>query len=221
MMRDGIPHSTSFPTTRWSLLARSEGSLVGDVVELYADAIAAYLRHKLAQRLPASDLDDVIQDVLIHLLKNPDLLLHVKPGDGSRFRHYVMTLAWNEARNAARRRRPTGVPLSDDKASAMPIESDRAWARSVIDQAWREVAAWCSDGTAPPETIAVLRQSFGDGVPLRDVAATLGLSLATVSRRLALGRTLLQKSIADRLRAAGELGNDDPEIALERLRGYL
>ena len=220
-MRDGLPQPASFPTTRWSLLARSDGSPVSDVVELYADAIAAYLRHKLAQRLPASDLDDVVQDVLIHLLEHPDLLNQAKPGDGSRFRHYLMTLAWNEARNAARRRRPTGVPLPDEPTGATPIESDRAWARSVIDQAWREVAAWCDDGTAPPETIAVLRQAFGDGAPLRDVAVTLGISLATASRRLALGRTLLQKSIADRLRAAGELGNDDPAIALERLRGYL
>jgi RNA polymerase sigma factor (sigma-70 family) len=220
-MRDGLPQPASFPTTRWSLLARSNGSPVSDVVELYADAIAAYLRHKLAQRLPASDCDDVVQDVLIHLLEHPDLLTHAKPGDGSRFRHFLMTLAWNEARNAARRRRPTGVALADEPTGATPFESDRAWARSVIDQAWHEVAAWCDDGTAPPETIAVLRHAFGDGTPLRDVATTLGLSLATASRRLALGRTLLQKSIADRLRAAGELGTDDPATALERLREYL
>lgn len=219
-MREPFPLPAAFPTTRWSLLAHT-GDGTAALVELYAEAVAAYLRHKLADRLPASDLDDVAQDVLIHLLEKPDLLTQAKPGDGSRFRHYLMAVAWNEARNAVRRRRPSGVPLPEDPSGTAPAESDRAWARSVLDQAWREVAAWCDDGTAPSETIAVLRQVLGEGVSLRDAAAGLGLSLATASRRLALGRTLLQKSIADRLRAAGELGSDDPATALERLRGYL
>ena len=215
-----LPPPISFPTTRWSLLAHADGGAV-TVIELYADAVAAYLTHKLADRLPESDRDDVVQDVLIHLLQRSDLLVQAKPGEGSRFRHYLMTLAWNEARNAMRRRKPSSVPLSEDLPGVLPGEADRAWARSLLDQAWREVAAWCSDGTAPPETLALLRSVVGDGATLRDSATRLGMSLATASRRLALGRTLLQKSLADRLRAAGELGEDDPATALERLRGAL
>lgn len=220
-MRHPIPPPpAAFPTTRWSLLAHAHSG-PSALIELYADAVAAYLGHRLADRLPASDRDDVIQDVLIHLLERPELLAQAKPGEGSRFRHYLMTLAWNEARNAMRRRKPSGVALPDDTPGALPIDSDRAWARSVLDQAWREVAAWCSDGTAPAETLDLLRLTVGEGATLRDSAARLGLSLATASRRLALGRTLLQKSIADRLRAAGELGDDNPAMALARLRGSL
>lgn len=215
-MPDALPPPVGFPTTRWSLLARSPDGTA--LVELYADAIAGYLRRKLADRLAASDLDDVIQDVLVHLLQRPDLLAQATPGGGSRFRHYLMTLAWNEARNAARRRKPSGVPLPDEPVATDSAESDQAWARSVLDQAWREVAAWCNDGTAPAETLTVLRLALVDGLPLRDVAERARISLATASRRVALGRTLLQKSIADRLRAAGELGDDDPATALERLR---
>jgi RNA polymerase sigma factor (sigma-70 family) len=221
-MRDGMPIPAPFPTTRWSLLGPAADGGAAVLVDLYADAVAAYLRGKLAARAPASDVDDVIQDVLMHLLQRPDLLAQARPGEGSRFRHYLMALAWNEARNALRRRRPSGQPLPEEPASdAAPGESDRAWARSVLDQAWREVAAWCDGVTAPPETLAVLRLVLGDGVALREAATRLGLSLATASRRLALGRTLLQKAIADRLRAAGELGADDPATAVERLRGYL
>jgi len=220
-MHASLPKPVSFPTTRWSLLARVDGGPATGLIELYAEAVAAYLRHKLAERLPASDVDDVVQDVLIHLLERPDLLAQAKPGEGSRFRHYLMTLAWNEARNAARRRKPSGVPLPEDPAEAISAEADRAWARSVIDQAWREVAAWCADGTAPPETLQLLRLVLGDGVGLREAANKLGISPATASRRLALGRTLLQKSIAERLRAAGELGDADPALALEQLRSHL
>ncbi|MCK6491459.1 MAG: sigma-70 family RNA polymerase sigma factor [Planctomycetes bacterium] len=206
-----------FPATRWSLIARlgDQPQQVAVLVGLYADAIAAYLAGKLAGERPER-IDDTIQEVLLDLLGKPELLARAQPGSGSRFRHYLMSLAWCAARNALRhaRRRDhasleaeadDGGPPAPDQQRAM----DRAWAVSVLQQAMEELRRQAGDGRLEPEALAVLQASLVEGRALRAVAAGTGLSLATCSRRLARARTLLQQAIAERLRLAGELGADE------------
>lgn len=212
-----------FPATRWSLIARLGDSpaAAAALVETYADAVRRYLRARLA----ATDADDVTQDVLVHLLEHPEVLARAKPGPGSRFRHYLMTLAWNEARNALRRRRRGGdaQPLAEEPAGAGADPAmDRAWAQSVLTQAWAELRAWADEGQVEPEAVAVGEAVLLRGAQLRETAAALGLPLATCHRRLAAARTLLQRSIADRLRHAGELREgEDAAQAYERLLAEL
>lgn len=206
-----------FPATRWSLIARlgDQPQQVAVLVGLYADAIAAYLAGKLAGERPER-IDDTIQEVLLDLLGKPALLARAQPGSGSRFRHYLMNLAWCSARNALRhaRRRDhasldeeadAGVPPAPDQQRAM----DRAWAVSVLQQALEELRRQAGDGRLEPEALAVLQASLVEGQGLRAVAAATGLSLATCSRRLAKARMLLQQALAERLRLAGELGADE------------
>src|SRR5690606_14240829 len=113
------------------------------LVEAYADAVARYLRGRLGD--PGPICDDVIQDVLTHLLERPDLLARATPQPGPRFRHSLMRLAWNEARNARRRnRRGTGRDLAEEALAAVDAgdpQMDAAWAESVLAQAWQELRA--------------------------------------------------------------------------------
>lgn len=224
-MSDGTRLPVPFPATRWSLVGRAAAGseAAAAVVETYAGAIAAYLRLRLGD-VAGADLDDVVQDVLAHLLANPEVVAAAKPGAGSRFRYYLTAVAWNEARNALRRRRRgrggDDAALLDQAAPDDAAGMDRAWAEAVIAAAWSEVMAWIAEGRAPAETRAVLEACLRDGLVLRDAAERIGLSLATCQRRLALGRTLLQKAIADRLSAAGETVVD-PAEGFERLMGYL
>ena len=213
-----------FPPTRWSLIARLPGQpqQAGAVIGLYAEAIGSYLSVKLAGE-QSERIDDIIQDVLVELMGKPDLLAGAEPGSGSRFRYYLMHLAWMAARNHLRhaRRRdhapldaaedlPTGEPTAPMQQSAM----DRAWAVAVVQEALDELRRWSQDGTLEPEAYAVLRAHLIAGRGLREIAAELGMSLATSSRRLARARTLLQQAIAERLRLAGELTpGEDPARA--------
>ncbi len=209
--------SSPFPATRWSLIARlgDQPQQVAVVVGLYADAIAAYLAAKLAGERPER-IDDTTQEVLLDLLGKPEVLARAQPGSGSRFRYYLMNLAWCSARNAlrhARRRDHASLEAGVD-ADALPAPDqqramDRAWAVSVLQQALEELRRQAGDGRLEPEALAVLQASLVEGRALRAVAAGTGLSLATCSRRLARARTQLQQAIAERLRLAGELGPDE------------
>ncbi len=224
-----------FPETRWSLIGRlalqpAEATVV---MSLYADSIARYLRLKLPTE---SDLEDVIQEVLLHLFEHPELMATAQPGVGSRFRYLLMTLAWNEARNRLRERwrrqsreKPQAADMVEDLAegaAAAPSPDtpfmDRAWAESLLAQAWADVRGWATDGTLEAEIPELLHEHLVRGRNLRDLAADLDLPLATCHRRLARGRTYLQKAIVDRLRQAGEITDDaDPSAACELLLDIL
>lgn len=217
----------AFPVTRWSLIARlpEQPQQATVLVGLYADAVGTYLERKLVGERPER-IEDVIQEVLLDLMGKPEVLAKAQPGSGSRFRYYLMNLAWFSALNVLRhaRRRDhqslDAVAADDDHALVERLagdvpapdqqqDMDRAWAVSVVQQALAELERWTRDGTLEPQAFAVLQAHLIAGQGLREVGATLGISAATASRRLAQARTLLQKAIADRLRLAGELGAHD------------
>lgn len=214
----------TFPDTRWSLIGRlGAGDDARLLVATYADAVGRYLRARLSG-YDAGVVDDVVQEVLAQLLDHPEVLAQARPGPGSRFRHYLMQVAWNAARNALRRwQRGSGQPLPSTEAiaAAGDATADHAWAASVLAQAWDELRARRDAGTVEDDVVAVTEAHLIDGRALRDlVAAGLG-SLATCSRRLALGRTLLQQTIVDRLRLAGELAPEEtPAAACTRLLAH-
>jgi len=216
-----------FPKTRWSLIALLPGApaQAGVVLGLYADAVGGYLERRLAGE-SAERIADVVQDVLLDLLGKPDLLARAQPGDGSRFRYYLMDLAWGSARNALRRlRHRDGLAVPDDhddSAAHATAAMDRAWASAVVQQALNEVAEAARAGTLEADCWTVLDFNLLQGLGLREVATRTGLSLATCSRRLARARAVLQTAIADRLRLAGDLGpSEDPAAACEVLLGRL
>ena len=217
----------AFPVTRWSLIARlpEHPQQVAVLLGLYADAIGTYLARKLAGEKPER-IEDTIQEVLLDLLGKPAVLARARPGADSRFRHYLMSLAWYSARNvlrqARRRDQPSLEALSDqdEQAEVEPLAGDpsapdqqramdRAWAISLLQQALEELQRWTRDGTLEPEAYAVLQANLVEGKGLREVGAALGISAATCSRRLAKARTLLQQAIVARLRLAGELAADE------------
>lgn len=214
-----------FPATRWSLIARlpEHPQHVAVLLGLYADAIGAYL----AQRLIGEQRDrieDTIQEVLLDLLGKPEVLARAQPGSGSRFRYYMMSLAWYSARNVLRHARRRDHP-SLEAVAEVPTPGDipapdqqqamnRAWAVSVVQQALEELQRWTRDGTLEPEAFAILQANLIEGRGLRDIGDAMGISAATCSRRLARARMLLQQAITERLRLAGELGAaEDPALA--------
>ena len=216
-----------FPSTRWSLIARlaSQPQQVNVIVGLYADAIGGYLHRRLAAE-HHDRLEDVVQDVLLDLMRKPEVIAKAQPGSGSKFRYYLMNLAWmsalNTLRSQRRRDRPSinssrtddDHPLIDDTAGRVPApdhvqDMDRAWALSVVHQSVDELRHWSQSGVVEPEAFSILHANLVEGRPLRDISAQLGFPLVTCHRRLARARTLLQEAIVQRLRLAGELGRDE------------
>jgi len=220
-----------FPETRWSLIGRlaEEPDQVAVVMELYADSIARYLRAKFPAEQGTARLDDVIQEVLVYLMEHPQLIARARPGEtpsggASKFRYFIMTLAYNAGRNAWRRHQhgkelnaalgevgettvAEAMAVAQQPADEQARAMDRAWAESLLTAAWRDLRAWAGDGTIEAEVPRILEMNLVEGRNLREVAEAMKLPLATCHRRLARGRTYLQKAITDRLRQAGEISS--------------
>ena len=226
----------AFPNTRWSLITALPGQphQVGTLIGIYADAIGAYLHTRLVGER-AERIDDIVQEVLVDLLGKPDVLAKAQPGQGSKFRYYLMNLAWLGALNALRhhRRRDHAAPEAHDPdgedvarvellSATVPAPEqaamDRAWAVGVMQGALDDVRALVSGGRLPPDALQILVRNLVDGHALRDIAADIAMPVATCHRRCAHARAALQDAIAERLRLVGELGPDeDPAAACEVL----
>lgn len=226
----------AFPNTRWSLIATLPGQphQVGTLIGIYADAIGAYLHTRLVGER-VERVDDIVQEVLVDLLGKPDVLAKAQPGQGSRFRYYLMNLAWLGALNALRhhRRRDHAAPEAHDPdgdgvarvellSATVPAPEqaamDRAWAVGVMQGALDDVRALVSGGRLPPDALQILVRNLVEGHALRDIAADIGMPVATCHRRCAHARAALQEAIVERLRLVGELGpGEDPAAACEVL----
>lgn len=224
----------AFPATRWSLIARlpDQPQHVGVLLELYADTIGTYLAMKLHTERPER-IQDVVQEVLLDLLGKPEVLARAQPGEGSRFRYYLLNLAWHSALNALRRERRRDLPIEatasvGDEEILAPVDQlpshlpapdqrsvmDHAWAVGVVQQALEEVQRWSTGPDGDPVGHALLQATLIQGQSLRDAAGAAGIPLATASRRVIALRARLQDAIAERLRLAGELDPaDDPAQA--------
>lgn len=226
----------AFPNTRWSLIAAlpHQPQQVGTLIAIYADAIGAYLHTRLVGER-VERVDDIVQEVLVNLLGKPEVLAKAQPGQGSKFRYYLMNLAWLGALNALRhhRRRDHAAPeaLNPDGEDVARVEQlgasvpapeqaamDRAWAIGVIQGALDDLRVLVDGGRLPPDALQILTRNLVDGQALRDIAADMAMPVATCHRRCAHARTALQEAIAARLRLVGELGpEDDPTTACDVL----
>jgi RNA polymerase sigma factor (sigma-70 family) len=191
-----------FPQTRWSLVGKVAGGGAGPLIERYATGIAAYLKLKFPD-LPGPDLDDVTQEVLLHLLSHPDLLTGAKASDHGRFRYYLATVAFNQARNVVRSLRRSAAHQAhlDHEPTFVPTEVDQAWESAALTAAWQDLRGWVASGEIEAEAVDLLERHLGEGIPLRDLAHASGLSLATCQRRVAKARTWLQEAVQIRLSA--------------------
>lgn len=200
-MTSAIP----FPPTRWSLIGRVPAG-AGDaavVIERYADCLHRYLRARFHYLAPA-DCDDLVQDVLLRLLEHPNLFSGASPREGGKFRYFLATVALNQARNLVRTQQRTHHrehPLHADhvaEISAEDPEVDHAWQQSVLALAWADLRGWATTGELEPEIPQLLEEHLVAEISLRELAKRHDIPLATCQRRIAKGRTWLQRAILSR-----------------------
>ena len=220
--------SSLFPVTRWSLIGRIDDQhALTLLIEHYADSVARYLGRKFPTLQRRGDIDDLVQEVLLALMRSGDVLQRAQPSNGGRFRYFLMRVAYNAARNAQRRLMRSDWSLLVDEAVAHEIECDhsslpdadmdRAWAASILQQAWTDVRAWAASKHIDQEGVALLERHILHGQTLRDAAAEMGLTLGTAHRRLAKARSHLQQAVIDHLHFTNELKDLDDAQAYQFL----
>jgi RNA polymerase sigma-70 factor (ECF subfamily) len=150
----------------------------------------ADLVHGLAYRLTGggSDVDDVVQDTFVQAFHSLDRL-----EDPSAFRSWLWGVTVRTTGKLLRRHRLL-ARLGLRKREA-PIDFDTLVARDCPPDVYPELRALYATLREMPADVRValvLRRVEGHG--LEDIATSMGISLATVKRRLAAGEKLLAAS---------------------------
>lgn len=195
----------SFPSTRWSLLARA--SLHGDSIQRealaefyrrYRAPVVEFIQRRQGNRAQAEDL---AQEFFVHLMEDSTLTRADRAR--GKFRSFLLGallrfLAREHRRNRADKRGGGEAPVSLDAAGADDGETepavpgdvarafDREWAQDLLVRAWAEVeGAWVARGAATE--LATLR-SFLPGAAVTPTyeaaAAQLGWALARVKTEI-------------------------------------
>ncbi len=156
--RPSLYRRTSFPTTRWTLVARASDidisikrQALEELLSLYLPAIRTHL--VVRKGIRPDDVDDLIQGFIASQVIERDLIARVNQEKG-KFRSYLLTALRNYIINHALykcAKSRTGGPMTDldkvpEHASDDPtVDSlfDVEWARGVLSQALQQMRKQC------------------------------------------------------------------------------
>jgi RNA polymerase sigma factor (sigma-70 family) len=164
---------------------------------VYLPVVRAYLAARWCGR---RDVDDAAQDVFVECFRAGGLLEKVDPERSGGFRAFLLGTVRNvarryEARKQLEARLPADLP-ADDRGPEHAF--DRAWARALL----REAAAAqqqtsAQTGPAAVRRVQLLRLRFGDGLPIRDIAAKWGEDAAKLHHEYATAREEFRAALRD------------------------
>lgn len=154
----------------------------------YVERVRAFI----ARRVPAGDVDDVVQDVHLRILKSGADVRHL-----SGFVHRVVRCAITD-HHRRRAAAPVVAPHEHD-ASALPepIDSPVDPGELESDGAAREVSSWLRPflRTLEPPLQEVVELTEFEGLTHGEAAARLGIPRSTVTSRLARARRTVRERI--------------------------
>jgi len=225
-------------TTCWTII---RGAAAGDAAQRqefakrYAEPIAAYLRARWQSSLLAQDVDDAVQEVFVECCRENGALERAsesKTAAGG-FRGYLYGVARNvalrfEQRRGRRRERqpPEGLithGLVEDEARLSHV-FDHAWAAGIMrEAAQRHAESAASVGEAAVRRVDLLRLRFGEGLPIRDIAARWDVAAESLHREYAKAREEFRGALREVIafHAPGSTAEIDAEagILLASLQG--
>jgi len=165
-----------------------DGEAFAELVDRYRAPVYSYL---LRCEVAADDRDDVFQDIFIRMHRaassyDPGRPLHP----------WLFTIVANAVRNHLRRQRVRSLVGSADQVGE-PAASNPGAERVT---AGRQTIAWLEERIKelPLARREVLLLACVESLPLREVAAVLGLPLGTVKTHLRRARLTLAEELARR-----------------------
>ena len=147
--------------------------------QILGQRLGAYI----GRRLPAQDVEDVLQDVLLRIHTNVRYL-----GDESRFGPWVYSVARNAVIDRLRKRQPVSGDVNVDSVAASPIEDDEQILLGCVTpfiarlpQAYRHAI-----------TLVELQ-----GLSQADAAEIEGISLSGMKSRVQRARRMLREMLEE------------------------
>ena len=190
---------------------RHASALPAETLPVFAGRFARELRGFVGRRVPAQDADDVTQDVLLRLHESASGLRHA-----DRWQAWAYSVARNAIADHYRRRPPDeaveDVLLEAARDAALPATRGFGCYEGDHD-VHEEVLGWLrpTAESLPERYRRALIMADFEGVPQREIARRLGISVSGTKSRVQRARRLLAES----LRACCEIAIDQDGRAVD------
>jgi RNA polymerase sigma factor (sigma-70 family) len=212
-------------STRWTVI---RGAAAGDesarrhFAGRYEPIIRSYLGARWRESPLVADVDDATQEVFLACFSEGGALSRVEEDGPGRFRSYLFGVTRNIARRVeekGQRRREQSLE-SDQVAADQSLSDvfDRAWARQLVHRAARLHRTRATDEGAR-KRVELLELRFGEGLPIREIAARWSADPAVLHREYAKARKEFQDALKDVVREEEGGGSASIEEECERLIG--
>jgi RNA polymerase sigma factor (sigma-70 family) len=167
-------------------IASGDAAALSLLYQRHGARLFAFLHRYARDRMVAEEL---LQDTLLAVWRSAD-----RYAGRSGVRTWLFGVAWRQARDRLRARRPEEVPLDGAAAFVDPAPGPPEWA---IASAHGEAIVAALDGL-PAHHREVLALAFAAQVPHREIAEVLGVPVGTVKSRLHHARQALAHALAER-----------------------
>lgn len=167
-------------------IASGDAAALSLLYQRHEARLFAFLCRYARDRMVAEEL---LQDTLLAVWRSA----HLYAGR-SEVRTWLFGVAWRQARDRLRARRPEEVPLDGAAAYVDPAPGPPEWA--IASAQGRAIVA-ALDGL-PARHREVLALAFAARVPHREIAEILGVPVGTVKSRLHHARLALAHALAER-----------------------
>jgi RNA polymerase sigma-70 factor (ECF subfamily) len=210
------------------------GAAAGDAqqrqmfAQRYAEPIATYLRARWRSSPMLQEVDDAVQEVFVECCRDGGALERASASKTSSggFRGYLYGVARNIAlrfeqrRGRLRERQPpegliTHGLIEDEERLSRTF--DRAWAAGIMrEAAQRHAETAAGAGEAAQRRVDLLRLRFGEGLPIRDIAARWDVPAESLHREYARAREEFREALRDVIafHAPGSAAGIDTEAGL-------
>ena len=223
----------SSDSTRWTVIRRAaEGSEAAraDFVRRYTDVIRAYLGARWRYTPLYEEIDDAAQQVFLDCFKENGALGRADPERGPGFRAFLYGVVRNVARGLERTRaRAREQPLEsgldlealEAKEESLAQVFDRAWAGSILTEAADLMLERAREkGSDAVRRHALLELRFGEGLPIREIAARWEVEAARLHHQFAQAREEFRRALMDVVRDLNGGGAEAVEVECRRLLGH-
>lgn len=146
--------------------------------------VAARLRPFVAHRVPANDIDDILQDVLVRMHRGLPSLQ-----DSERFSAWMFQVARNAIVDARRKR--TDIPVEDAELEATPAEPSDADDRDAATALAGCVSLFVAQLPSPYREAVTLVEL--EGRTAKEAAEMVGISVSGMKSRVQRGRAQLRE----------------------------
>jgi RNA polymerase sigma-70 factor (ECF subfamily) len=213
---------SSLPT-RWSIV---HGAAAGDAeaarvfAETYLGIVRAYLLKRWRGRPEIVGVDDALQEVFLDFFRAGGALGRVDPARPGGFRTFlfgvVHKVALRHEERAARERARLAAaasaaePASPERDNASRV-FDRTWALELLSRAQSQLEIAAAGDPEAQRRLEILRLRFREDLPIRAIAARVGIEAVRAHREYARAREEFKAALRAEVARTVATRGEDPE----------